>query len=113
MFDDTSELICSTDDGKVLVFSTNSRTMVEITSVKNVKKQDICGASIIFLRYAETDSCKFFIPKDRYRTEKETLNALSEVFPMISRESWDYSGYSVSLKDDEDRMMMKLAHNVD
>jgi hypothetical protein len=110
---DKAKIINSTDDGSVIAFSTDSKTMIDVRDMQAASIKAICRADFIFLRYNSTDSCKFFIPKSRFRREEETLDALGKVFPMMSRKSWTYHGDAVTVDDDEDRMMMKLAHNVE
>ena len=110
---DKAKIINSTDDGSVIALSTDSKTRINVREIQDISVKAIYRADFIFLRYNSTDSCKFFIPKNRYEGEKETLDALGKVFPMMSRKSWTYHGYAVTLDEDEDRMMMKLAHNVE
>lgn len=96
----------------IAIYRPSSAKLTDLVGV-DIPLKTMLRANYVFVRYKNSNSCEFFIIKDRYMSEEKALEAIEKLFPMIKRNKWTYKRSCVTLEDVKDRMILKMAYNVE
>ncbi len=97
--------------GKTNVIGVESDHVVDVLNIKtDWSTRVLYGSELLFVKYHNSDV--FFVKKDRYQSEEFTRGEMGKLFPLIPVSAWEIRGGMVSLLEDEDKMLLKLAYNI-